>query len=235
MIRDDLGFWAAGHVGLVEEASDCRLDRRDRSAAWQARLLRVYLASKLGLPTPSAGSITADSDLFSDLEPALVAAVNGARFSDREEIERLVAQEGTARSKSIDRLRARGLELIAACPVLRLDRLDAGPPRELDLPALVDEAEREALVDEVLAGRIDLSTLSHHVLTDVLARLGRRKKAAENAELERRRLHGAPTSRGDIYDLADFYESREWQIFLTAISAVQAAIQAMAASTWRLD
>lgn len=235
MIHDDLGFWAAGHAGLVEEAVDCRRARRERSDAWQARLLRVYLSAKCGVTVPSIGPIAPDDDLFLDLEPALVAVANGARRSDREEIERLVVQEGMARSKVIDRLRVRGAALIDAFPGLRLDLPEAGPPRELDLPAPVDEAGREALVDDVMSGRIDLSTLPRHVLTDVLARLDRRKRAAEAAELERRRLHGVPVRRGDGYDPVDFFEITEWRVFLAVIASVQAAIEAMAASIWRLD
>lgn len=234
---DDLGFWAAGHAGLIEEALGHARDRRERARerrvaadGWQARLLRAYLAAKSGTPLASTGYLLVDDDLFLDVEPGLLAVANAARVQDARAIEQLAHGEGPARSRRLDILRARGLALLEAFPDLALGWPEEGPPRSLELPPdPVTEIEMEALVDDVLRGAADLTKLSHGVLMVVLARIDRRKKAAEAAEQERRHLNGAPAMRGDIYDPVDFYSSQEWRAFLTAI----AAIQAMVTSTWR--
>ncbi|CAO3434203.1 hypothetical protein [Azospirillum endophyticum] len=114
-------------------------------SARQARLLRGYLATKLGAPLPSYGDAGPPVD---ELDPLLVTAANGASAADAHAAVDTWCRLGTATlRRRVAAWRKRGAVLLAAYPDLGLDRPEPGRPRGLtlpDAPPPVDEATRVA-------------------------------------------------------------------------------------------
>lgn len=223
---------AATHSGHADDAALAWDD-----SARQARLLRGYLATKLGTPLPSYGDAGPSVD---ELDPLLVAAANGATLADAHAVVATWGRLGAATlCRRVAAWRDRGAALQAAYPDLGLDRPEPGRPRGLALPEdapPMDEVARvapgtapgsaaqvAALAAAAQRGDLRWEALPPGVAAAVLAAL--KARAIELGRVAR--LPSAATETPDTDAVvADLLRSPEWQ---AAATLLRAALDAGAA------